>query len=170
MVRHSTKVSISKRKLPKELKTAYQSWLDQRHRCNNPNNHSYKYYGAKGVKVKYNSIEFVNWWKEQLKIFKGKKPTVSRIDHNGHYEFGNIKLEAHIDNCVWDTIKRNGPPGIKCKRKILILDYKSKEPIIIAESGVEAERLTGVKRTNIVRICKGLSKYGKGFTFEYYDK
>jgi hypothetical protein len=172
---NNRKRTIGRRHLSKEGKTAYQSWADQRARCQNSKNQAYKYYGAKGISVLYGSTEFVNWWLNEMSVLNLKKPTISRIDHDGNYEFGNIKLEEHIDNCVWDTIKRNGAPGLHCKIKLVIFDYETMEPLMIASSGVEAAFLTDVKVSNVTSIAaqkprgrmKITPRSGKGYTFCY---
>ena len=164
--------SSLKRPTKDPAKKAYQSWVDQRARCNNPNIDCYKYYGAKGIQVKYSSREFVGWWLEELKSFKGKKPTVSRINHDGHYEFGNIKLEDHFDNCVTDVFERCGAPSGGENKPIIIYDYKTMEPLMIAKNGHQASRLTEVARTNVSAICLGRpkKKSGKGYTFRFANE
>lgn len=155
--------------MPPKARTAYRSWVDQRARCNNPRSKSYKYYGAVGVRVKYSAREFVGWWLEQLKKFNGIKPTVSRIDHAGHYTFGNVKLESHMDNCVNDVFRRHGPPGLKTTRKVDILQYPSMDLVWVSGSMSEAAILTGVAASNIWKICSNPKnhKRGKGFSFRY---
>ena len=97
------------------------------------------------------------------------RPTISRIDHDGDYEFGNIKLEEHVDNCVLDTIRRHGAPGKKCAIPVEVIDAITGRVIAVVKSGVEASRLTGVAPPNIAKICKrrGRARIGKGFTFQY---
>lgn len=162
-----------------EALRAYRSWADQRHRCRNKKLKSYKYYGAKGVQVKYLSREFVGWWLEQQMILNLKKPTISRIDHSGHYEFGNIKLEEHKNNCIIDVLNRFGPPSLKTQKPIIILDKITLEPLMIARSSKHAGLLTGVPQGNVTAICLNHSgkprignvnktaRSGKGYTFRY---
>lgn len=160
-----------------DAKAAYQSWVDQRFRCRNKNAECYSYYGAKGVEVRYSAREFVGWWLHENKRLGLKKPTVSRIDHNGHYEFGNVKLEEHLENCVTDVFKRHGAPGLKCKRKVVCLDAETMTPLMIFDSGVDASKATGVERSNIPTLCRGYRKDGTpyrktlwGITFRYLDE
>lgn len=158
--------SLSSKKRSDTVRTAYQSWLDQRQRCNNKKNPSYPYYGGRGIKVVYSSREFVGWWISQK--FTGKKPTISRIDHGGNYEFSNVRLEEHIENCVLDTIKRHGPPSLKCRRPLAIYSGKTGKLIKIARDGKEAEKITGILRTNICKYAKGkLIRKNKDFLIKY---
>lgn len=71
----------------------YKTWDSMKRRCNKPNAHNYKYYGARGIKVKYGSIiEMV----KDIGLRPSKKYSIDRIDVNGHYEPGN---------CRWATAK-----------------------------------------------------------------
>lgn len=117
----SRKLSINRRNLPYVERKAYQSWADQRQRCYNPNNPAYKYYGAKGIKVLYSSQELIEWFRESIKTFTGKKWNVSRIDHSKDYSLDNIKLDDHTDNCIKEVFERyGGHPGRHFGRKIAI--------------------------------------------------
>lgn len=72
----------------------YEIWVGARNRCNNPNNHDYKYYGEKGVtfcKEWDSYLAFKEWannngYSEEL--------TLDRINPFGNYE---------PDNCRWAT-------------------------------------------------------------------
>jgi hypothetical protein len=60
-------------------------------RCNNPRDISYKWYGGRGIKCKFKSVdEFVSYVVNNLQI--------DRIDNNGHYERGNIRLTTAKEN------------------------------------------------------------------------
>lgn len=86
---------------------AYQVWCNQRERCRSHKHVSYKYYGGKGVTVKYGPREFIAWYVSQLESNNFKRPAVGRIDHGGHYEFGNIEMVEGSDN-TREMIKRTG--------------------------------------------------------------
>ena len=76
----------------------FRSWDKQRSRCNNPNHGGYKNYGGKGIKVHYSARDFVGWWIENFKTFKGDSATVGRIDHDDDYRFDNIIIQSRSDN------------------------------------------------------------------------
>lgn len=66
----------------------YHIWLNMKYRCNNPNSKDYKNYGAKGIKVLWDSYESFkrDMGKSHDKSFiKNNKISLDRIDNNGHY-------------------------------------------------------------------------------------
>lgn len=71
----------------------YARWNNIRARCDNPQNHHYTYYGARGIRMFeewYNVAVFIDYLETEL----GPCPeghSLDRIDNDGHYEPGNIR-------------------------------------------------------------------------------
>lgn len=81
----------------------YGTWNMMRQRCNNPNNASYKYYGAKGVKVcdewgeyeNFRKWAYANGYDEDSPLSK-HTCTIDRINPYGNYEPSNCRwVDAH---------------------------------------------------------------------------
>lgn len=80
----------------------YVLWMGMRQRCNNPNNISYKWYGAKGIKVceewEHDYLAFKKWAIESgydENLPRGAQ-TIERLDTNKDYS---------PKNCTWKTIR-----------------------------------------------------------------
>lgn len=75
----------------------YPEWLDRRmsviqQRCQNPNNPGYPQYGGRGIQFGWSGLHEASLWVwENLGPFEREK-TLDRIDTNGHYAPGNLRL------------------------------------------------------------------------------
>lgn len=91
--------TLDYKKMSIDARKAYYSWTGQMAKCSNPKNALYKYYGAKGIKVKYSSREFIGWWLERSKErTHWKKRNCGRLDHDKDYSFDNITLQESSEN------------------------------------------------------------------------
>lgn len=137
-------------KCSKEAQRAYQSITDQISRCYNPKSRSYRWYGAKGVRVMYERKDFVAWWLFHIKTFKGDRPSVSRLDHSKHYSFDNIKLEERRDNTRESLRRMVGRPWLTAKRRpVRMVCVKTGAILRRAGHAQEMADMTGYKRSNI---------------------
>lgn len=91
-------LSSRKRPWPPGVKKAYDSFRAQRERCGSKNAEKYKYYGARGIQVKYSAREYIGWYLENLRSRKWNDPTVGRLDHDKDYCFENIEMQERVDN------------------------------------------------------------------------
>lgn len=68
-------------------------------RCTNPKNKDYKRYGARGIEVKFkNADEFIDYVMNNLQV-DPHGLQIDRINNDGHYEKGNIRLTTAKENC-----------------------------------------------------------------------
>jgi hypothetical protein len=91
-------------------KTAtYNVWKGMRKRCSNPNDHKFKDYGGRGIRVCKRWEKFENFLADMGEKPKGK--SIDRVNNNGNYE---------PENCRWATPTEQA----RNSRKVRILDYK----------------------------------------------
>lgn len=105
----------------------YNTWISIKQRCYNPNDISYKYYGARGIKM---SDEWFNSSKTFLNDM-GSKPTpkhsIDRIDCNGDY---------CKENCRWATREEQN----NNRRNTIYITFDSETKL-----AVEWSKIFGIK-------------------------
>lgn len=78
----------------------YTSWCSMKERCYRPTHPSYKYYGARGIKVCERWLNSFENFLEDMGARPSLDHTLDRKDVNGNYEPGN---------CKWSTlVEQNG--------------------------------------------------------------
>jgi hypothetical protein len=82
----------------------YRVWYNARQRCINPNNSSYKHYGAKGIKffITINDIKKL-WFRDKAYLLK--VPSIDRIDTYGNYTLENCRFIEFEENNKRDKRK-----------------------------------------------------------------
>ncbi len=131
-------------------------------RCNNPNCHAYYRYGERGIK-NYLTIKDIKLLMKRDNYDKLKRPSIDRIDNDGHYEYNNCRFIELTQN-----IKRANDRNIKKYGKPVIQFDKDGNYINKFRSIGQASKETGIDSSKISRAARGL-KYFKtagGFIWE----
>ena len=118
----------------------YNTYTGMLGRCNDPGNSSYKYYGARGIKVCDKWLESFNNFYEDM----GDRPdgyTLDRIDVNGNYE---------PSNCRWAD---NTTQSINQRCKSRKTKYKNIDEF---KSGKGTRYRASVSRKGLIRRCTPL--------------
>lgn len=133
---------------------AYSHYNGQISRCNSKKSADYKNYGGKGIKVKYTRCEFIEWYQEKIKYFRGKTATVGRIDHNKDYTLDNIEIQSMSDNSK-ERHRRN--PHIRDRKKVGLFCKKTGMLLIIFQSTRHTAKYMGICRSTVSRQINGHS-------------
>jgi hypothetical protein len=105
----------------------YKLWCNIIQRCYNPKNHSYKYYGEKGVVMEdyfKNSYEnFINWIKGLANYenwLNSSELSLDRIDNTLGYIRGNIKFSTKTEQVENQNLRVDNKSGYKgvCYHKL----------------------------------------------------
>lgn len=160
--------------IPREVARAHRCFRSQIARCYYRTDKFYKNYGGRGLTVKYSPREFVGWWLKHIVSFDGDIPSISRINNDNGYFFGNIKIEEMKENSR-ESMLRNKKKIMALDKKVRcsVLDAKTHERLFISESISDAAILTENTVGNVWSNCEfykrnnGKRRYLKGFTFEY---
>ena len=67
------------------------SYYEARKRCTTKNHNRYHRYGGRGIKCLISKDEIKELWFRD-KAWLLKKPSIDRIDNDGHYEYGNCRF------------------------------------------------------------------------------
>lgn len=144
----------------KDVICAYNCWATQRKRCSNPKSKDFKRYGARGIKVEYESYEFVAWYLREFKLKKYKWATVGRVDHDKNYSFSNIKMEEMRENVLEKA--HRVPQGIKLRV------YKNGVEFCSFKSIRDAEIILGVNNRKISELeNSGGKTFKHHYSFQY---
>ncbi len=92
----------------------YKIWNQMLVRCYNSNNRSYKFYGARGIKVCNKWKHFEGFWKDMGNGYSDKLQIDRRNNNNGYFK----------KNCHWVTPKEQ--QNNRTNNKILILNGVSR--------------------------------------------
>ena len=97
-----------------DCKIIGQKYSDMLQRCYNKTCKLFKNYGGKGIQVKITKEQFYHWfldnYEEFLRRFPDESPSISRLDHDKNYEFGNIEIISVNANSE-ESYSRVGNPS-----------------------------------------------------------
>ena len=78
-----------------DVHSLYSTWDNMRRRCADPEATSYKYYGARGIRVCDLWDRDFSEFERYVRVTLGPRPSaecsIDRIDNDGNYEPGNIR-------------------------------------------------------------------------------
>lgn len=95
---HKIEAAMRARKLRQTIKGYLRRLFSaMKTRCNNSRVKDYKYYGGRGIKVKFTCGEFVDYVINILRV-DPRKLTIDRINNNGNYKPGNIRFVTRAEN------------------------------------------------------------------------
>lgn len=123
-------------------------------RCNNPKVLGYNDYGLKGIQclITENELKFL-WFRDRA--FEMKRPSIDRINNDGHYCLENCQYIELEDNIRKDKMKP-------------ILQFNKQNSFIKEwESAKEVERKLLIDHGSLGKCCQGIYKTTGGFIWRF---
>ena len=75
-------------------------WVSMWARCYVPSDQAYEYYGARGISVCQEWMDYINFRRWACANNYGLGLTIDRINNDGNYEPGNCQWVTHQKNCT----------------------------------------------------------------------
>lgn len=100
----------------------YKKWDAMMQRCYNPKQAGYKNYGGRGIKVSEefkNIANYINYIESLPNYTEGTLLQIDRIDNDGNYERGNIKLSSSLEQILNQRVRKDNKAGFTGISKIL---------------------------------------------------
>jgi len=116
---------LKKRKYFYKLHPEHKLFNQIKQRCENSNFKEYKYYGAKGIKLLLTKEE-IRWLMERDNYWTMKKPSIDRLNSNGHYELSNCRFVEISVNVAERNKRMSSKPILQFdKQGNFIKEWKS---------------------------------------------
>ena len=119
-------------------------------------------------KPTYSAKEFIGWWLECLKTFKGTVPTCGRKDHSKGYSWDNIEMQDMADNSREGIVRNqtNIKTSINTGKKVHVLCKRTGKIIAIIPSIREAAQLFDVSQRLVQFVIRGKYKSASKINFD----
>lgn len=92
-------------------KPGFNNWMEMKDRCFNPNNNCYKYYGALGVTVCDDIMDFEDFI-AAIGPWPGTEYSIGRLDNDLPYTASNIRWETKAQQARNRTMQSSNKSGI----------------------------------------------------------
>ena len=142
----------------------YKIWWSMKERCYSPNNNNYPKYGAKGVTICNEWMDFDTFYTWAMTNGYKDSLTIDRVNSKGNYE---------PENCRWITLAENvaRANAEKAKRKSRFIYYGispsgRRYEFKNASEFASAHELDG---NSVRRVARGERKTYKGWRFGFTD-
>ena len=128
-------------------------------RCTNPNNKSFKHYGAKGIKCRIYGWQLKKLWFRD-KAYLMNKPNISRKNHDKDYTYNNCEYIEKSENSAERNTRVSSKP---------ILQYDLQGNFIREwKSRLSAQKELQIN--NIWHCLNGIYKQSGGFIWRYKNE
>lgn len=136
----------------------YVIFYNAKHRCNNPDDNRYKYYGERGIEF-HLTFKDIRYLMERDGYWNMKYPSIDRKDNDGNYT---------RDNCRFIELGKNVEEMNKRTKSKSIIQYDLKmNKLREWPSAREAEKTLQINQSNISKACKGIYKSAGGSKWRY---
>lgn len=149
----------------------FNRWINMIGRCYNENHRGYKFYGANGVTVSEELLNFKNYIRivESLPNYNFLLENPKEWDIDKDYKSKDVKIYSKDTICIMKKTKNIELENESKKIKIQQITLDN-ELVDTFESITSAENITGINKRNIAKVVNGKAKTAGGYIWrKYYD-